>query len=173
MFLRNGQTINREEFGLGIILLEPSSKVLRSLWLLPLIAGALPVRRSDGKPNRVPKGFVRTGVSFPEGRTGAIRFRHKRLFAVSLVGVEAKYVRLPFQVEVPDGDTKNDFSADHPRRDETGRLTSSPCRERSLRPARRPRRQRADHKPFALRSTSWREPPRVDLPSRASRFCGR
>ena len=48
---------------------------------------------------------------------GAIRFRHKRLFAVSLVGVEAKYVRLTFQVEVPDGDTKNDFSADHLRRD--------------------------------------------------------
>ena len=25
----------------------------------------------------------------------------------------------PFQVEVPDGDTKNDFSADHLRRDNT------------------------------------------------------
>ena len=48
---------------------------------------------------------------------GAIRFRHKRLFAVSLVGVEAKYVRLTFHVEVPDRDTKNDFSADHLRRD--------------------------------------------------------
>ena len=51
---------------------------------------------------------------------GAIRFRHKRLFAVSLVGVEAKYVRLTFQVEVPDGDTKNDFSVDHLRRDRYG-----------------------------------------------------
>ena len=51
---------------------------------------------------------------------GAIRFRHKRLFAVSLVGVEAKYVRLTFQVEVPDGDTKNDFSVDHLRHDDTG-----------------------------------------------------
>jgi len=43
---------------------------------------------------------------------GAIRFRHKRLFSVSLVGIEAKYVRLTFQVEVPDGETKNDFSVD-------------------------------------------------------------
>jgi len=50
---------------------------------------------------------------------GAIRFRHKRLFAVSLVGVEAKYVRLTFQVEVPDRGTKNDFSAAHLRRDDT------------------------------------------------------
>ena len=30
---------------------------------------------------------------------GAIRFRHKRFFALSLVGVEAKYVRLTFQIE--------------------------------------------------------------------------
>ena len=44
---------------------------------------------------------------------GAIRFRHKRLFAVSLVGVEAKYVRLTFQVEASAGDTKNDFPIDH------------------------------------------------------------
>jgi hypothetical protein len=56
---------------------------------------------------------------------GAIRFRHKRLFAVSLVGVEAKYVRLTFQVEVPDGDTKNDFSVDHLRRDDTGTPSTS------------------------------------------------
>jgi len=56
---------------------------------------------------------------------GAIRFRHKRLFAVSLVGVEAKYVRLTFQVEVPDRDTKNDFSADHLRRDDTVVLNAS------------------------------------------------
>jgi hypothetical protein len=47
---------------------------------------------------------------------GAIRFRHKRLFLVSLVGVEANYVRLTFRVEVPDGNGSNDFSRDHPRR---------------------------------------------------------
>lgn len=41
---------------------------------------------------------------------GSIRFRHKRLFTVSLVGVDADYVRLTFQVEVPDGNGKNDSS---------------------------------------------------------------
>jgi len=41
---------------------------------------------------------------------GAIRFRNKRRFEVSLVGVEAKYVRLTFQVKVPDGDTPVDHS---------------------------------------------------------------
>jgi hypothetical protein len=40
---------------------------------------------------------------------GAIRFRHARLFTVSLVGVEANYVRLTFQVEEMDGDASNDF----------------------------------------------------------------
>jgi hypothetical protein len=30
---------------------------------------------------------------------GAIRFRHKKLFAVSLVGVEARYVKLTFEVD--------------------------------------------------------------------------
>jgi hypothetical protein len=40
---------------------------------------------------------------------GPIRFRHKRLFAVSLVGVDAKYVRLTFQIEAPDGNTRDDF----------------------------------------------------------------
>ena len=104
---------------------------------------------------------------------GAIRFRHKRLFAVSLVGVEAKYVRLTFQVEASDGDTKNDFPSITYGAKIRGHLTPLPCRERSLRPASRPRPQRSDHKPFPLRSTSWREPCRVDLPSRASRFCGR
>ena len=32
----------------------------------------------------------------------SIRFRHKRLFTVSLVGIEANYVKLTFQVEEPD-----------------------------------------------------------------------
>jgi hypothetical protein len=32
---------------------------------------------------------------------GAIPFVHKRLFGVSLLGIEAKYVRLSFRVEVP------------------------------------------------------------------------
>jgi hypothetical protein len=40
---------------------------------------------------------------------GAIRFRHKRFFTLSLVGVEAKYVRLTFQIEAPDGNTRDDF----------------------------------------------------------------
>ena len=33
---------------------------------------------------------------------GAINFRHKRLFALSLVGVPANYVKLTFQVDDPD-----------------------------------------------------------------------
>ncbi len=32
---------------------------------------------------------------------GAIRFRHKRLFSFSLVGIDANYVRLTFDVEAP------------------------------------------------------------------------
>jgi hypothetical protein len=40
---------------------------------------------------------------------GAIRFRHKRFFTLSLVGVEAKYVRLTFQIGVPKGNTRDDF----------------------------------------------------------------
>lgn len=35
---------------------------------------------------------------------GTIPFRHKRLFRVSLVGVEAKFVRLKFQVEASSRD---------------------------------------------------------------------
>jgi hypothetical protein len=50
---------------------------------------------------------------------GAIRFRHKRLFTLSLVGVEAKYVRLTFHVEVSDGNTSNDFSAYYLPRENT------------------------------------------------------
>lgn len=56
---------------------------------------------------------------------GAIRFRHKRLFMVSLVGVEANYVRLTFRVEVPDGNGSNDFSRDHLRRKDPAALTAS------------------------------------------------
>jgi hypothetical protein len=40
---------------------------------------------------------------------GAIRFRHKRFFTLSLVGVDAKYVRLTFQIEAPDGNKRDDF----------------------------------------------------------------
>ncbi len=40
---------------------------------------------------------------------GAIRFRHTRLFTVSLVGVEANYVRLIFQVEGRGGNASNTF----------------------------------------------------------------
>jgi len=57
---------------------------------------------------------------------GAIRFRHKRLFMVSLVGVEANYVRLTFRVEVPGGNGSNDFSRDHPRRKDPAALSASP-----------------------------------------------
>jgi len=61
---------------------------------------------------------------------GAIRFRHKRLFTVSLVGVEANYVRLTFRVEVPDGNGSNDFSRDHPRRqDPAARSAAALLRE--------------------------------------------
>jgi len=40
---------------------------------------------------------------------GAIRFRHKRFFTLSLVGVDAKYVRLTFHIETPGGNTRDDF----------------------------------------------------------------
>ena len=40
---------------------------------------------------------------------GAIRFRQKRVFTVSLVGVDANYVRLTFQVEMPDGNGNHNF----------------------------------------------------------------
>jgi len=40
---------------------------------------------------------------------GAIRFRHKRFFTLSLIGVEAKYVRLTFKIEAPDGNGRHDF----------------------------------------------------------------
>lgn len=33
---------------------------------------------------------------------GAIRFRHKRLFSFSLVGINANYVRLTFDVKTPE-----------------------------------------------------------------------
>lgn len=46
---------------------------------------------------------------------GAIPFRHKRLFDLSLIGVEAEFVKLTFQVEDPGEITP---------RDETGRAAS-------------------------------------------------
>jgi hypothetical protein len=30
---------------------------------------------------------------------GAVRFRHKRLFALSLLGIDAQFVKLTFQVD--------------------------------------------------------------------------
>lgn len=44
-------------------------------------------------------------VDNPGWRTveGAIRFREKRSFTLSLVGVEAKYVKVTFRVEAPSG----------------------------------------------------------------------
>ena len=62
---------------------------------------------------------------------GAIRFRHKRFFALSLVGVEAKYVRLTFQIEAPDGNTKDDFPSITFGAKIRGHLTRL-CSERSL-----------------------------------------
>jgi hypothetical protein len=63
---------------------------------------------------------------------GAIRFRHKRLFTVSLVGVEANYVRLTFRVEVPDGNGSNDFPRDHPRRKDPAARSASTSLPRIL-----------------------------------------
>jgi hypothetical protein len=56
---------------------------------------------------------------------GTIRFRHKRFFTLSLVGVEANYVRLTFQVEVPGGNARNDFSVDYPQRRDGRTLSAS------------------------------------------------
>jgi len=66
-------------------------------------------------------------VDSPLWRTveGTIRFRHKRLFTLSLVGVEANYVRLTFQVEAADGNARNDFSVDFSRRKDAGTLSAS------------------------------------------------
>jgi hypothetical protein len=44
---------------------------------------------------------------------GPIRFQHKRVFMVSLVGIDANYVRLTFQVGTPDGNTNSGSSVDH------------------------------------------------------------
>ena len=70
---------------------------------------------------------------------GAIRFRHKRLFALSLVGVEAKYVRLTFQIEASDGNTRNDFPSITFGAKIRGHLTPPPCSERSFPRASHPR----------------------------------
>ncbi len=44
---------------------------------------------------------VRLAANNPSWRVvdGAVPFRHKRLFALSLIGVEAKFVKLTFQVD--------------------------------------------------------------------------
>lgn len=42
---------------------------------------------------------------------GAIHFQNKRLFALSLVGVDANYVKLTFEVEKPQGTAKPDRAA--------------------------------------------------------------
>jgi hypothetical protein len=44
---------------------------------------------------------------------GSIRFRHKRLFTISLVGIEANYVKLTFQVESPDRTALRGFRSAH------------------------------------------------------------
>lgn len=46
---------------------------------------------------------------------GTIRFRRKRLFTVSLVGIEANYLRLSFRVEGPKGNMRTHLSMDQPR----------------------------------------------------------
>lgn len=47
---------------------------------------------------------------------GVIRFQRKRVFTVSLLGIDANYVRLTFQVEAPKGNAKNGSSFGHPQR---------------------------------------------------------
>lgn len=44
----------------------------------------------------------------------SIRFRHKRLFSVSLVGIEANYVKLTFKVERPDRTALRSFRFAYP-----------------------------------------------------------
>lgn len=53
---------------------------------------------------------------------GAIPFRHKRLFALSLIGVEAKFVKLTFLVHAPKKITRRD-EATESRRPRTGSET--------------------------------------------------
>lgn len=55
---------------------------------------------------------------------GRIRFRHKRLFTVSLVGVEANYVRLTFRVEAPRSKTEK-AGGDRTRGYKLARIASS------------------------------------------------
>ena len=53
---------------------------------------------------------------------GAIRFRHRKFFTLSLVGVEAKYVRVTFQIDAPDGNAR---SVAYLRRQDTGTSNAS------------------------------------------------
>lgn len=55
---------------------------------------------------------------------GKIRFRNKRLFTVSLVGVEANYVRLTFQVDAPRGEAGK-TAGDRARPYKLARIASS------------------------------------------------
>ena len=66
---------------------------------------------------------------------------------LSLVGVEAKYVRLTFQVEAPNGNTTADFPAGY--RCVKGRETlNAYASSREIIIADRPRSQRLDLRPF-------------------------
>jgi hypothetical protein len=47
---------------------------------------------------------------------GVIRFQHKRVFRVSLVGVDANYVRLTFEVKMPGRNLNRASALDHLRR---------------------------------------------------------
>lgn len=55
---------------------------------------------------------------------GTIRFRKKRVFTVSLIGVEANYVRLTFQVKVP-GTNGGKIARDRALRYKLARIASS------------------------------------------------
>lgn len=55
---------------------------------------------------------------------GGIRFRKKRLFTVSLVGVEANYLRLTFQVDAPRCAARK-TAGDRPRPYKLARIASS------------------------------------------------
>ena len=55
---------------------------------------------------------------------GKIRFRNKRLVTLSLVGVEAKYVRVKFQVEGPRAETRK-TAGDRVRPYKLARIASS------------------------------------------------
>ena len=67
---------------------------------------------------------------------GAIPFRHKRLFALSLIGVEAKFVKLTFQVHASKKITLRDEAAESRRQRKSSetRLSDRLGRSAFLRP---------------------------------------